>query len=609
MKKFVAAFLAMSLLISCAACSGSSETTKKKKKAKKSKTEKTETTPDETEPSEPEPTETGTTPFSSEPTETDTSPSSSDPTSTNQTSPVTSATEMTLFIALPGTEINADNDILTLIAEETGVYLHEMYNNGTSTSDAISKMKNSGNYADYFYGWSLDLDTLLYEDLLLPLDDYLDDPAFSNIRNLYTDAQWEMLRQADGHIYWIPSEYPIIWGEDRTKNNTELKAFWIQARVLEWAGYPKIETLDQYFELLESYYAEHKTESDGTPIIPYTMNTEGWRDYALEEAPQMLDGYANNGSVIVDAENYDEPTIIDYNTSPTAKKYFQTLNTYYHKGIVDPNFDTQSYDDYLSKLSSGTVLGMYDAQWDFQYVIQYSDITSNYVPLPLTIEPGMENHYYRSAPLVSTSDGICICSECKDVDLALYFLNRCLDQDIHDLRFWGVEDQDFYVDDSGLFCRTPEMIDKWDNAAYLASHVCRFPYLPSYSGTSRDGINAMRPEEQTSIFFATLPEDLVRCFNAYGYESYCDFMHSSQSEWEPWFPMYTYSNMMGTGTRGGVAFLDIKTLKHTALPALVKSDDFEKDWDQYMEDYAACHPEDFLAEMEEELQLRIELAG
>ena len=597
MKKLVAAFLAMSLLISCAACSGSSETTKKRKKVEKSKTEKTETTPDETEPSEPEPTVT------------DTTPSSSDPTPTTRTSPVTSATEMTLLISLPGFELNADNDILTLIAEETGVYLYEMYNSTTSILDVIDTMDSTGNYVDYFFGWTLDLDILKSEGLLLPLDDYLDDPAYSNIRSLYTDAQWEMLRQPDGHIYWIPSEYPVLYGEDRTKNNTELKAFWIQARVLEWAGYPKIETLDQYFELLDSYYAEHKTEEDGTPIIPYTMNTEGWRDYALEEAPQMLDGYANNGSVIVDTENYGEPTLIDYNTTPTAKKYFQTLNTYYHKGIVDPNFDTQSYDDYVSKISSGAVLGMYDAQWDFQYAVQYSGIEINYVPLPLTIEPGMENHYYRSTPLFDSSNGICICSECKDADLAMYFLNRCLDQDIHDLRFWGIKDTDYYVDDSGLYYRTPDMIADWDNAAYLASHICQFPFLPSYSGTSRDGINAMRPEEQDSIFFATLPDELVRCFDAYGCKSYCDFLHSSQSEWEPWFPMYTYSNMMGTDTMGGAALLDIITLKHTALPDLVKSDDFEKDWDQYMEDYAACHPEDFLAEMQEELERRIELAG
>ena len=34
-------------------------------------------------------------------------------------------------------------------------------------------------------------------------------------------------------------------------------------------------------------------------------------------------------------------------------------------------------------------------------------------------------------------------------------------------------------------------------------------------------------------------------------------------------------------------------------PKVVMADDFEKGWDQYMEAYNACKPEDFLAEMQE----------
>ena len=37
---------------------------------------------------------------------------------------------------------------------------------------------------------------------LVPLDDYIE--KYPNIKNLFTELEWEKLRQDDGHIYWIP---------------------------------------------------------------------------------------------------------------------------------------------------------------------------------------------------------------------------------------------------------------------------------------------------------------------------------------------------------------------------------------------------------------------
>ena len=61
----------------------------------------------------------------------------------------------------------------------------------------------------------------------------------------------------------------------------------------------------------------------------------------------------------------DTLTVLDYNTSDTAVAYFRKLNEEYQKGIVDPESFTQSYDEYISKLSTGRVLGMIDQWWDF----------------------------------------------------------------------------------------------------------------------------------------------------------------------------------------------------------------------------------------------------
>lgn len=55
------------------------------------------------------------------------------------------------------------------------------------------------------------------------------------------------------------------------------EAFWIQTRVLKWAGYPEIHTVDEYFDLIERYVAANPVMEDGTPNIPFTILCDGWR--------------------------------------------------------------------------------------------------------------------------------------------------------------------------------------------------------------------------------------------------------------------------------------------------------------------------------------------
>ena len=238
--------------------------------------------------------------------------------------------------------------------------------------------------------------------LLVAWDDYL--AKYPNLKEMYTEEEWDKFRQDDGKIYWA-NVFGNHYKDDTTTGHNG-EAFWIQARVLEWDNYPKIETLDQYFDLLERYAAANPTMPDGTPVIPYTCLCEGWKYYCLENAPMFLDGYPNDGCVIVDySAGTDNPKIVDYNTTPTAKIYFAKLNEEYNKGAIDPDFATQTYDEYISKLSTGRVLGLCDQYWDFAYSImgpfaeERNDATDgqpyrldkigcDYVPLGLTINAG-----------------------------------------------------------------------------------------------------------------------------------------------------------------------------------------------------------------------------
>ena len=533
----------------------------------------------------------------------DTSADTSADTSSDDQASSGDVKEFDMFIAMPGTEINDDNEIQQMIAEKTGVKVKETWLTGQTDAEAIGTIIAGGDYPDFINGG--DAMMQLYDnDVLIPWDDYLD--KYPNLKAFYTDEEWDSFRMDDGHIYWM-NVFGNTLGESKTTTHND-EAFWIQAKVLAWDNYPKIETLDEYFDLIERYYAEHPTLDDGTEIIPYTILCEDWRYFCLENAPEFLDGYPNDGSVIVDKENLK---IVDYNTTDTAKMYFQKLNEEYNKGIVDVEFGTQTYDEYISKLSTGRVLGMCDQNWDFNFTV--SDVFKqsgldkegcNYIPLGLTAKKGMENRWHTYDDTLNMSSGVAITTACEDVDAAFQFLDDLCTQEIRDLRFWGVEGVDYNVDDDGLFFRTEEQRNNWSNEEYKASHICQYSYMPQYHGTSEDGKNANKPEEQTSEFFNTLAQPVVDVFNAYGVTTYPELLGSVVEKNAPWFPMYSYSNNMTTDTPGGVAWVKMGETKHEWLPKVVMAGDFESTWNEYMDAYNSCNPQDFLDEMQAELERR-----
>ena len=255
---------------------------------------------------------------------------------------------------------------------------------------------------------------------------------------------------------------------------------------------------------------------------------------------------------------------------------------------------------------------MIDQWWNFAYSVNDSlkqqglhEQGCDYVPLPITIEEGIQNQWHNSGAAFNVSGGLGITVSCDDVEGALQFVNDLLEQEVHDLRHWGVEGVDYEVDENGEYYRTDDMRLQGSDTAYKTSHFCNYSYFPQYSGTSRDGVNAMKPENQPREAFDGLNDDVQKCFEAYGAETYVDMIGTSEAP-GPWYPMYSFSNTMTTSTPGGMAWTKMGEIKHEYLPKVVMAEDFDKAWDEYMKVYEGCNPQAFLDEMQEELERRME---
>lgn len=510
--------------------------------------------------------------------------------------------EFTFFGAITGRELNKTNVIQSIIAEKIGAKCTEKWLTNQTAEEAIGMMIASDEYPD-FVSASTGHAQMLKANAYIPIDLYWD--KYPNIKNFLTEAQWNKVRSKDGHIYIIP-QFGITNGKDTRKIHND-QAFWIQTRVLKWAGYPVIKTLDQYFDLIERYLKAHPINQNGTENIGFEILCEDWKYYCLENPPFFLDGYPNDGCCIVDPETQ---TALDYNTTDTAKQYFNKLNTLYKKGIVDPECFTLNYQQYIQKLSQGRVLGMVDQYWNFRQAddaIKAQKLYDcTYVPLGITITEDVVEKYHTKSTL-DVSNGLGITKSCKDIDGALKFINDLLSEEIQTLRFWGQKDVDYLVDEKGFFYRTEEMRRNAVDIDYRASHLCFYSYFPRLEGMSLDGINTWSPEDQQNEFLDGLIPEIKECLDAYGAKTYIEMLNPA-TENAPWFPMWSYSNTFTSETDYGRAKIQMDEIKQEYLPKVIMAEDFELAWEEYMNMYnEKVDIEAYLNELTAEVKRRIKI--
>ena len=374
------------------------------------------------------------------------------------------------FFAAQIGSVDENNVVKNLIAEKIGARCEETWLDETGNRDnIISNMIIQNEYPDFIYPDAANYQKLLQAGALSPIDVYWDD--YPNVKNYFSQAQWNRIREDDGHIYMIPVFSNCYMYDTNILHNDE--AFWIQVKVLKWGGYPKITTLDEYFDLLERYVEANPIAEDGTPNIGYEILADPTIFFCLDNPPQFLAGYPNDGCCIVDPDTLEA---VDYNLSDTAKRWFKKLNEEYKKGIIDPDCFVLNQDQYYDKIRTGNVLGMADQKWNFQRATYELPDECQYVPLGVVIDEGIEEHYH-SQPAFDDSMGITISTSCDDVEGALKFLNDLLSPEILTLRFWGIEGKDYMVDDDGLFYCTDEQTANRSNSEYAYKNFKKNGYV------------------------------------------------------------------------------------------------------------------------------------
>ena len=499
------------------------------------------------------------------------------------------------FINTPNQQPTPDNRIYKKIKDELGVTLNMEFIVG-DTQQKIGVMIAGGEYPDL-----ITADTkLVAAKAVIPLEDLIEKYA-PNLKAHYASVWNKMKDPSDGHIYWLPN-YGVITGEDHGTYYSG-PAFWIQKDVLKEAGYPTPKTLDDYMKLIRDYAAKHPT-IDGQPTIGFTTLAYDWRVFPLLNAPEHLTGHPNDGDVVVD--NGVAHAFWDKDIS---KRYYKVLNGLYNDGLMDKEAFVQNYDQYLAKISSGRVLGMFDQHWNFQpaedTLVSQGKIGKTYVGFPIVYDTSIPE-YYRDAPLPNLNNGFGISKDAKDPVRIIKFLDALMTEKWQKILSWGEEGIDYMVDENGKFYRTPEQRKQQEDPTWkLANRADGFyGAAPKIEGTYSDG-NATSAGNQPDEYYASLKPEDKELLDAYGHKTWYDFFTPHPNN-PVYYPAWQIDLIDGSDAAIANKQMRDTALKYIPKAIMSKPDQFDAVWDEFVGAFGKINVKAYEDRINEQIQWRMQ---
>ena len=445
---------------------------------------------------------------------------------------------VTMFVGNPLDQPTNDNKIYKKIEDELGIKFEFEFLAGDLDETLGTKLMNE-DYPDLFDGGN-SAEKLINAGALINLLDYISEEKTPNLYNHIKDLLPQLVNE-NGELFIIPN-YGINYN-GQIVNACNGPAFFIQKQVLAWAGYPQIKTLDEYFKLIEDFIAANPTDENGAKYEGFAILCEDWRHFCLINPVQHLMGQPNEGEVFINRtadENgiYAVETFID---KPYAKAYYAKLNEAYNKGLINPDTFTMTYDQYIAKLSAGTVLGMFDQTWDFgtaTAALETAKMYKNtYVALPLVYDEaygfGTISEQYLNGGVPNKDRGFGISVNCEYPERMVALFEALLSDEWQKILQWGIEGEDYYVE-NGRMLMTAEQYGVRSDAAWKMANqaLAIWESAPKKQGSMDDG-NTWAPGDQAEILQLNMSDYDKEFLAAYGYGKWADFFNAP-CELAPW---------------------------------------------------------------------------
>lgn len=418
--------------------------------------------------------------------------------------------ELTFFNADANQDDPWTDPVAEAITEATGVKLKTTRPvGGNDESEAVALMIAEQNYPDIIFAKG-SAGNLIDAGAMMDMTDLIEQYG-PNIKKLYGE-EFDKLRQSaeDQSIYQL-SAYVV--GGTKYKDAGNLQVQWA---ALKAKDYQIPNSLEELETMIKDYIAEHPTTDDGLDMIGISLSTSDWHWLITLGNPAgfIADGAPDNGQWIVTDDNKGVYKF----RSDKEREYFKWLCRMYNEGILDPEFATQTHEDYIAKIASGRVVCLFDKDWDYQdgekVLKADGKYELTYCGLPTCIDADTKcpSLMYQG---LTTGTGVGITTSCKDPVAAIKFIDFLCSDEGQVLNKWGIEGVNYFIDDEGHRYRTEEEIKySQEDADYskktgVGFHNYPFPSYgdgildptgSTYTTTSKDAvINEYNVEEQAAV--------------------------------------------------------------------------------------------------------------
>ena len=444
-------------------------------------------------------------------TTTDNSSSSGDTSSSGDSTAASGEViELTFFNADANQDDPWTDPVAEALTAATGVKLKTSRPvGGNDESESVALMIAEQNYPDIIFAKG-SAGNLIDAGAMMDMTDLIEEYG-PNIKKLYGD-EFEKLKQSadDPSIYQL-SAYNV--GGTKFKDAGNLQIQWA---ALKAKDYQIPQSLDELEAMIKDFIAENPTTDEGLPRIGISLSTSDWHWLITLGNPAgfIADGAPDNGQWIVTENNEGVYKF----RSDKEREYFRWLCRMYNEGILDPDFATQTHEDYIAKIASGRVVCLMDKDWDYQdgeKVLKADgkyDLTYAGLPTCMDANTKCPSLMYQG---LTTGTGVGITTSCKDPVAAIKFIDFLCSDEGQVLTKWGIEGVNYFIDDEGHRYRTEEEIKyaqedtDYSKKTGVGFHNYPFPSYgdgildptgSTYTTTSKDAvINEYNVEEKAAV--------------------------------------------------------------------------------------------------------------
>jgi len=462
------------------------------------------------------------------------------------------------------------------ITKETGVTLKIDYPVAGNTQ-RVPLMIASGQYPDIIYAKG-DTPKLVEAGALLELDKMI--TTSPNISSVYGKYLSRLKYSLDD-----PKTYTLgAYGVD--------SALWnpggilaIQHAVLKDQGYPQIKTMKDYEDSIAAYMKKYPT-INGQKTIGLSLLADDWKWLiSVGNSASSALGSPDNGEWAIDSNT----NVATYKfMQPDMKEYYRVLNDMNAKGLLDPESFTQKTDAYLAKLSTGRVLAIADASWDYgtavTTLVKAGTPERTWATLPIVLDSSK----YKNASMTNQgyggSTGIGITTSCKNPKRVMAFLDWMASDKAQILNNWGIEGVDYTIENGKRTVTAAEQTMKNTDPDYsVKTGVGLYSYPFPQRG---DGVKDPSGQNYTTANTETITKNYnsaeKETLTAYKVDMWKDLYPPTSAFKEPEYGAAWLTNIPADSQLNiSLTKADAESQKSIPKAILASPANFDKVWDDY----------------------------